>query len=122
MSETDAEIQRHTVVDARTYGESRPRAGERAALGTVSLSVMAMPLRPGDPLNVRVPIEGKKSRRTIWMSRLTCAVAVNTWPERNRGVEMRAQRARFSAMLPLLVVLCVVFLLLLAWAPPVWRR
>jgi hypothetical protein len=42
--------------------------------------------------------------------------------ERSRGVEMRARRPSFSAMLPLLVVLCVVFLLLLAWAPPIWRH
>jgi hypothetical protein len=54
-----AEIKKHTVVDARTYGESRPTAGVRATLAALSLLVKAMPLRPGDRLNVRVPIEGE---------------------------------------------------------------
>jgi hypothetical protein len=40
---------------------------------------------------------------------------VNTWFERNRGAEMRAQRQ--AAISLILVVVCVGFLLLLAWAP-----
>jgi hypothetical protein len=54
-----AAIEKHTVVDARAYGESRPTAGARAALAAAALPVNAMPLRPGDRLNVRVPIEGE---------------------------------------------------------------
>jgi hypothetical protein len=54
-----AEIKKHTVVDARTYGESRPTAGERAALAAAALVVGAMPLRPGDRLIVRAPVEGE---------------------------------------------------------------
>jgi hypothetical protein len=54
-----AAIEKHAVVDARAYGESQPTAGERATWAAVSLLVTAMPLRPGDRLYVRVPIEGE---------------------------------------------------------------
>jgi hypothetical protein len=53
-----AELKKHTVVDACTYGEDRPSAGECAVLAAMSLLANAMPLRPcDDRLTVRVPIE-----------------------------------------------------------------